>query len=299
MEYSIQELIENVTTASINRMIPILIGQSKSIYKETLNFIDVNKTQLQLSNINDSLIDETTISVNIKSWNLKTSQFSITNTIVGINQIEINIPVIGRLPNTSIFVVVDINNNILFSSTINNFIYKQTNLNQINIDIPLTLTGTLICYIVNVETTTITGSFNSLSNILTVDTSFIFKTPSFNSIYNTSYVSYIGSSKIYSVNTYTNISQDIIDAEQNIGIKSGLILGQDAVVISYPNNTYITSLLEDLDKLNTGYYIVPINLDIEQTLASYINNKFYQLLISPSNFNPLVKVVSGETYRLP
>jgi hypothetical protein len=295
--YNIQELVNNANTATLKTMIPILIGKSKSLYKESLNFIDINKTQLQLTNINNSSIDETSLLVNIKSWNSEYGQFSISNSITNTKEINLSITTTNRLPNNSLFVIIDTNQNILFSSTIDNFIYQQSDLIKILITNPLNLTGILDCHIINLETKQLTGNFDSLLNILTIDTNFIFKTPSFKYIYDISNIEYIGSSRDYYVNYISNITQDNIDAEKNSSIKSGLILNQSAVVISYPNDTYITDLLEDLEKLNVGYYIVPVNVDLISNIISYINKeeKFFNILIS-SNVLETKKIVFNQSF---
>lgn len=304
MEYSIQELVGNVSGANVNRMIPILIGKSKTIYKEDLNFLDSDKTQLQLTNINNSLIDESTLSVNIKSWNLKTSKFSISFTPNTANEVNLSVTLTERLSNLSLFVIVDNSDNILFSSNIDKFIYSGSDLIKIKLSTTLSSSGTLYCYIICLETKNVIGSFNSLSNILTINTDFLFKTNSFNTISETSYLTYVGSSRVYSVQYFDKITQDIIDGQKNLGIKAGLILNQSAVVISYPNETYIGQLIEDLDKLEVGYYIVPVDVSSIGTLASYTkqdNNKFYMLITSDSSLLGIAeskKLGSNLSYTL-
>ena len=308
MEYSIQELVGNTSVNYVNPMIPILIGETKTLYKEPLTFLDDIKTQLQLSNIDNSLIDETTLSVTLKSWNIKGGPIPLEFVLDAENGIVLDLTLTERLPNSSIFVLVDNDFSILYSSTIKEFIYQGSILHRIILDNPTALTIIRNGYIINLETKTITGVFNSYSNILTINTDFMFKTPSFTSIYNTSFLKYVGSSRSYSVTYIDKITQNIIDAEQNYNIKAGMTLDKAAVIVSYPNDTYLTQLLEDLEKLTVGYYIVPIGLSYNtiNVLISFIkesenNSKFYQIILSNTynyqmnSLNVLVPTIDPKT----
>lgn len=299
MKYNIQELVDIINKKNVNRMIPILIGKNNSLYTEALTFTDINKTLLQLSNINNVLIDENSILVNIDSWNLKTSKFTITNAVSNTKEININLNLTEKLVNSSTFIIVNNNDEILFSSKVDKFIYNQLNLTKIILTNELNLTGSLDCYFINLENRKITGAFNSFTNIVTINTDFIFKTPSFNCIQNSSYITYVGSSRSYYIKYIEEITQNDIDEEKNPSIKAGLLLGSSAIIISYPNDSYIGEILEDLDKLELGYYIVPIDLESKNKLASYVKSteKFYCLLTNTNIIETKIVSINSEFIR--
>lgn len=297
MSNSVTESVVSTIQTTTSNMIPIFIGQSQSYLESVPQFTDILYSHIALPNNQNKNIDTSSVNLNIKYWK---QLYSGTYTISSPpnTQIIFSIALPLELDLTCMFVVFDSDNNILFSSTINTINSNLTTLNYILIDIPLTLSGSLILGIIKTVTENLDYTLDVDSQGLVViydnkisSTSFSYVCIQNSTIsYNINNIGF--SAKIYSainsLNSNAMLLEDISN-ESNNDIKQGLIASQNSgcIVINYDSTCNSQNIINYLEANHNGYYLIPINLDINtiNALSSYIknnSNQFLSMLISTS-----------------
>jgi hypothetical protein len=283
---TVKQLAENTsTTTTVDNMIPIFIGISKTQVSSIPVFTDSTYNIIQLNPDSDQIIDSTSIVPTISYWKDLTSEINLTNSS-STNTVICSIAITSKFNSNSLFVIYDSSNNLLFASNISSFTYNLNSLISFNLSTILTLTGTLkykliekvseiIPYTYDVSSKQVTLTFTNRSNIITFPT--VIKVDS-TIVYN-----YTNNTAILTV--YDTISSTDISNEKNLELSKGLNYSKQAIVVSIPNETYINDAINLIKYQTVGYYIVPISLSDSsiKLLSSYVksitDNRFLSLLI--------------------
>ena len=331
MSNSIRELVLSNTQTPILDMIPIFIGQQQAYVESVPTFTGSLNSHISLPNDSVNKIDLTSIKLNIKYWKQICPSTTLSNSGNFAN-IPLTIPIPPLLDTTCIFVIYNNSTGeLLFSSTISKINSNATNLTNIKLATPLTLTGFLYSTILKNVTESLPFTLNNLSTDLipSYDRTYISAcyNPGIckvNVSLNKCSISYNLNPNVFTTKYYTNIiAQDgVLKAQQylygtnpaGIGltpiieanqlIKLGLSYSKNAIVINCGNDAQIQYLFDALDRIaNIGYFIVPINLSdfMINTLANYVKNhqvknEYFSILIpADSNINNNI-VYSGNHY---
>lgn len=286
MTVTVKQLAENAsTTTTVDNMIPIFIGISKTQVSSIPVFTDSTYNIIQLNPDSDQIIDSTSIVPTISYWQELTTEISLTNSS-STNIITCSIPITAKFNPNCLFVIYDSSNNLLFASNISSFTYNLTSLISFTLSTTLTLTGTLtykliekvsevIPYTYNISSQQVSLTFSNRSNIVSFPT--VINADSiitYNTTINTSTLT------IYNPVTATDISN-----EKNLELSKGLNYSSQAIVVSIPDETYINNAIDLIKYQTVGYYIVPINLSttsiniLSAYVKSIVDNRFLSLLI--------------------
>lgn len=286
MNSNIQQLPLDSTVPSIEKMIPIFIGTSKTMYSEKPTFIDNLYDAIQLSIDNGYEIDKTSIVPYITYWKEVSTEFSM-NFVTPTYIVYMPEIISGNFDKNSTFMLYDDSKTLLFSSKIKAFIYENSSLVSIELVDKCPLVGDYNFVLMSKVKEIVSFDYDEINKILYPNyinnsslISFDYVIP------NESSVSYNVYSKTVDLKFYETISEQDILNEQNLEISKGLFLSKSAIVVSIANDSYIAEAIEQIKRLGYGYYIVPINLSLNsiKTLASFVKeqeseNSYLSLLI--------------------
>ena len=295
MDSKVQQIALPSTQPAIDNMIPIFIGTSKTNYSGQPVFTDTTYNVIQLTLDDSYIIDPISIIPTITYW--KEVSAGTISIVAPTNLITLSIPVTAKFNSNSLFIIYDNENNLLFSSTINNFTYNLNNLISINLDNQLTLTGSLNFKLISKVTEIIPFIYNAYTKQITLQFTSKSNNVSFpNTVTNQSTISYNYTINEIVITTF-DPTVDIAANEQNPELSDGLsLLTTQAIIISIPNDSYIGAVIELLKIQTIGYYIVPINLsDTSVTLLnSFIDSTFKSFFVPAANIIISEQLSSGS-----
>lgn len=294
MKWTLQQLPGATEEAVLDKMIPIYISQRQVETVEEINFLDNSVSLSQLDKTKN--IDFTTLKCNVTYWQMLTPFIEINNSgelYQSISDIIYTVELYHSFNEKSTFIVVDDNGEVVFASNFINAIYDDTEFLQATLTVPFDLNGVYhFCFIQKITEDLNTTQDASYNNVINIEFNDLF-------IYNNLITSFprivssaitYGAIQDYNITYYNSITSDDIDSEYYEPLRQVLKLSKQCVAISYPSDKYLNQLLEDIDKLSTGYYIVPINLSllVKNALYSKINvnskTSWLSLLLSCENF---------------
>lgn len=288
MNSDIQQLAFDSTVPTIEKMIPIFIGTSKTIVSEKPTFTDNTYEVIQLSTNNEYEIDQNSIIPYITYWKLVSAEFFMnfqTPTYI------VYLPDInpGIFDKESIFVLYNNGQDLLFSSKIKSFTYDNGSLTSLELVDKCPFVGDYSFALISKVKENLLVNYNSSTKQITINTdNFAFFNLLETVFLNESTVTYNIYNKSVELKTFQTITSEDITNEQNPAISKGLSLSNSAVVINIPNDTFINSVIELIKTLDYGYYIVPIDLSINsiKALSSYVqfseSNTSYKTLLIPA-----------------
>lgn len=288
MIYTIDQLTSSTQVVKLDRMIPIFIGKTKVLVTETPVFINANHTLIQIDPEQNYIVDEDSIVPTIVYWKFLTSEITITNASATTTTVTLNYATTEKFNSNALFIVYDINTGILFSSTIESFIYSTSQLVSITLTDALSITGTLTCKLVIKSTDIIPFTYDRALRQIQLIFADRFEAVDLSFDLLGSTVTYDAIPNQCQLTIYQDITQPDIDRESNEYIAIGLEKSKSAIVVSIPNDSYINEALDKILSYRVGYYIVPIGLSNASinTIIQFCKvnrvDDFYCTIVSPS-----------------
>ena len=281
MDFNLQQLATPTDQSSLDKMIPVFIGISKTNVLTKPTFTDATYSIIQLPSNTANSIDQASIIPTITYWKEITSEVNLNNPSAT-NVITSTIATTTKFDENCLFVVYDLSHNLLFSSTIDSFTYSLTALTSFKLTNQFALIGNFTYKLISKVQSILSFTYDSFRNQVTpifIGRSNIISFPTVVSKEST--ISYNYLSKSVTTKILSPITVNDVISEANPGIAKGLIVGQSAIVISIPSDAYINDAIDILKINGFGYYIVPVDLSAASVAAlkSFVQNEFLSLVI--------------------
>lgn len=266
MTNKITETITPVETTNLVDMIPVFIGQTQKLFVMDTPFTNLHRNYFNIPTEQGFVLDKTSIKIENKYWDELLGPVSLTGDSQGKNTFEYNTEIPDGLDLTCMFIVMDSNGEMVFSSKIKTINKDLAQLISITLEDKCYLEGNVRCSICKIFS--IMPVILIEDNIQLLYEDILYTAPGVAGV--------IKSITTYKMNQLDFEVRDAVtndsEFEGNFAIKIGIRSAKNCKVINYNNESQIGMLLDTLDGLYVqgGYYFVPIGLD--EPTVNQINN---------------------------